>query len=78
MIGSRKKTISVSHIGKIADKKTSYNEGHLYLLSFSSMLFNSIILPNPSIIKRNEKKLIIKNCTFIYNFDKMTKAKKIN
>ena len=29
-IGSRKKAISGSHISKIADKKTAYNEGRLY------------------------------------------------
>ncbi len=31
-IGSRKEAISGSHIHKIADKKTAYNEGCLYLL----------------------------------------------
>jgi len=31
-IGSRKKVISGSHIREIADKKTAYNEGRLYLL----------------------------------------------
>jgi len=30
-IGSRKKAISGSHIRDIADKKTAYNEGRLYL-----------------------------------------------
>jgi hypothetical protein len=30
-IGSRKKAISGSHIRKIADKKTTYNEGCLYI-----------------------------------------------
>jgi len=30
MIGSRKKAISGSHIREIADKKSAYNEGHLY------------------------------------------------
>ena len=29
-IAFRKKAISQSHICKIADKKTKYNEGHLY------------------------------------------------
>jgi len=31
MIGSRKKVISGSHIFEIADKKTAYNEGRLYM-----------------------------------------------
>jgi len=31
-IGSRKKAISGSHICKIADKKTAYNEGCLYII----------------------------------------------
>jgi len=30
-IGSRKESISGSHIHKIADKKTAYNEGCLYV-----------------------------------------------
>jgi len=30
-IGSRKETISGSHIHKIADKKTAYNENRLYM-----------------------------------------------
>jgi hypothetical protein len=30
-IGSRKKDIFQSHICKIADKKTAYNEGRLYI-----------------------------------------------
>jgi hypothetical protein len=30
-IGSRKEVISGSHISEIADKKTAYNEGCLYL-----------------------------------------------
>jgi len=29
-IGSRKEAISGSHVHKIADKKTAYNEGRLY------------------------------------------------
>jgi len=33
-IGSRKKAISGSHIRKIADKKTAYNEGRLYSQTF--------------------------------------------
>ncbi len=38
-IGSRKEAISGLHICKIADKKTAYNEGHLYSISFHGFLF---------------------------------------
>jgi len=37
-IGSRKKTISGSHICKIADKKTAYREGCLYNRNRVSLL----------------------------------------
>ena len=30
-IGSRKKDIFQSHLHEFADKKTAYNEGHLYI-----------------------------------------------
>jgi len=38
-IGSRKKAISGSHIREIADKKTAYNEGCLYILPLSKAEF---------------------------------------
>jgi hypothetical protein len=39
-IGSRKKAIFQLHIGKIADKKTAYNEGRLYSNVVFSTLFS--------------------------------------
>ncbi len=44
-IGSGKKAIFQSHIRKIADKKTAYNEGRLYCIMFVTLeLFLTIII----------------------------------
>ncbi len=42
-IGSRKKAIFQSHLREIADKKTAYNEGRLYL-QFSSDAPHSLLI----------------------------------
>jgi len=39
-IGSRKEAISGSHILEIADKKTAYNEGCLYIHAFHLLFFS--------------------------------------
>jgi len=46
-IGSRKEAISGSHIRKIADKKTAYNEGCLYSSNNQTYSFHLTVLSPP-------------------------------
>ena len=60
-IGSRKMANSQSHIREIADKKTAYNKGRLYVYDTMSASWSWLVYRMPVCLYTNLKFLIIEN-----------------